>query len=350
MRRFSFTKLLIISAATMFGAMFGIGKAVAEEGVLTIASVEVNQSFVDQKLDELSADMLRRLKKAGVKRRGTPKSTKNSISVKVPLAQDFDLAEMTLMTLVRNARGIGQDGEFEAYTLEADRELRLLTLRITETYLVEATRNLAERAARVGRCRLAAGSKIEFLSASETTVVLWVGANTELTATFSGCSRSFLSFHEVNTELSQKQLAAGMSVTGYRALPDSEREDRLWLVKSQPLVSNNELMFEPADADSRTVTGPSRVRFNGASTRAFRAWTIKNIGNLFAMVLDGKVVSAPIIREPILGGSIQIFWDLSSDESEHLAAKLDPLNQHIRFEEIEQCEKTRADALRDLSC
>src|SRR3954463_16407446 len=45
----------------------------------------------------------------------------------------------------------------------------------------------------------------------------------------------------------------------------------------------------------------------GHSPGGFRVWfgdaTRENVGKPFAIVLDNKVISAPVIREPILGGS-----------------------------------------------
>src|SRR5690606_17299599 len=48
----------------------------------------------------------------------------------------------------------------------------------------------------------------------------------------------------------------------------------------------------------------------------------ENIGKQFAIVLDGKVLSAPVIREPIIGGAGQIEGGLSITEASSLAALL----------------------------
>ncbi len=44
-------------------------------------------------------------------------------------------------------------------------------------------------------------------------------------------------------------------------------------------------------------------RFNTAGARKFAQATQENVGKPFAIVLDNEVISAPVIREPILGGS-----------------------------------------------
>src|SRR6185437_15175441 len=43
--------------------------------------------------------------------------------------------------------------------------------------------------------------------------------------------------------------------------------------------------------------------FDSAGAKRFGDATRENVGKPFAIVLDNKVISAPVIREPILGGS-----------------------------------------------
>jgi preprotein translocase subunit SecD len=45
------------------------------------------------------------------------------------------------------------------------------------------------------------------------------------------------------------------------------------------------------------------IRFDGVGGRKFGKLTSENVGRRFAIVLDGEVVSAPVIREPIPGGN-----------------------------------------------
>jgi SecD/SecF fusion protein len=56
--------------------------------------------------------------------------------------------------------------------------------------------------------------------------------------------------------------------------------------------------------------------------RLFGQITEANVGRPFAMVLDGKVLSAPVIREPILGGSGQISGSFTVEEAGTLSALL----------------------------
>ncbi|MBA8775299.1 protein translocase subunit SecD, partial [Staphylococcus schleiferi subsp. coagulans] len=59
---------------------------------------------------------------------------------------------------------------------------------------------------------------------------------------------------------------------------------------------------------------------NGA--KRFAATTQEAVGRPFAIVLDNQVISAPVIREPILGGSGQISGNFTVQQANDLAILL----------------------------
>ncbi len=63
-------------------------------------------------------------------------------------------------------------------------------------------------------------------------------------------------------------------------------------------------------------------RFNAAGTRQLARVTTENVGVPMAIVLDGVVLTAPIIREPITGGYGQISNGLTVEKASNLAAML----------------------------
>ncbi len=63
-------------------------------------------------------------------------------------------------------------------------------------------------------------------------------------------------------------------------------------------------------------------RFDQAGATRFAEVTRQNVGLPFAIVLDGKVLSAPVIREPITGGSGQISGSFNVQDANTLAALL----------------------------
>ncbi|MFT3672081.1 protein translocase subunit SecD [Aestuariivirga sp.] len=73
------------------------------------------------------------------------------------------------------------------------------------------------------------------------------------------------------------------------------------------------------DQNNRAVV---TFRFNQKGAVRFGKLTAENVNKPFAIVLDGVVQSAPVINEPILGGSGQISGQFTTDETANLAVVL----------------------------
>ena len=105
-------------------------------------------------------------------------------------------------------------------------------------------------------------------------------------------------------------------------LPDAKSgaqypvEDRIALDGEHLTDARAEL--RPAHASAARVT----FRFDSIGARKFAEITSANVGRPFAIVLDGKVLSAPVIREPITGGSGQISGSFTVEETSTLSALL----------------------------
>ena len=86
------------------------------------------------------------------------------------------------------------------------------------------------------------------------------------------------------------------------------------------------LMFDIAQAelayDPRSGVPVVSFRFTPDSARKFAQLTLQNVGHVIEMRVDGKVLSRPVIREPILQNSGQISGHLSVQEARDLAARL----------------------------
>src|SRR5262249_62138050 len=78
-----------------------------------------------------------------------------------------------------------------------------------------------------------------------------------------------------------------------------------YLIKKQVMVSGEDLTDAQPGFDQRTSEPIVTFRFNTNGARRFAQVTQENVGRPFAIVLDNEVISAPVIREPILGGSGQ---------------------------------------------
>jgi preprotein translocase subunit SecD len=87
-------------------------------------------------------------------------------------------------------------------------------------------------------------------------------------------------------------------------------------------VRGDQLVDAQPGFDQRTHEPIITFRFNQSGARTFGNFTTQNVGRPFAIVLDDKVLSAPVIREPILGGSGQISGSFTVDSANKLAVQL----------------------------
>ncbi|MGH6866134.1 MAG: protein translocase subunit SecD [Methyloceanibacter sp.] len=95
-----------------------------------------------------------------------------------------------------------------------------------------------------------------------------------------------------------------------------------YVLKDQVLVSGENLVDAQPGFDSRTGEPVVTFRFDAAGAKRFGNVTQQNVGVPFAIVLDNKVISAPVIREPILGGTGQISGNFTVQEANDLAVLL----------------------------
>lgn len=107
---------------------------------------------------------------------------------------------------------------------------------------------------------------------------------------------------------------------GTERLPSTEEGARSWVVQKRIMVSGDTLV----DAQPTFQTGEPVVsfRFDALGGKRFGEATRNNVGRLFAIILDDKVISAPVIREPILGGSGVISGNFTTQSAQDLALLL----------------------------
>jgi len=128
-----------------------------------------------------------------------------------------------------------------------------------------------------------------------------------------------LSFHAVHPN---EQADGGQVPPGYKAFPSVETEGFSYLLKANAVVRGDDLVDAQPGFDQRTNEPIITFRFNQSGARKFGKWTSENVGRPFAIVLDGKVLSAPVVREPILGGSGQISGSFTPQTAQTLAINL----------------------------
>ena len=108
-----------------------------------------------------------------------------------------------------------------------------------------------------------------------------------------------MTFRLVDDTTSVAEAQAGRIPPGSELLPS--RDGGSEVVRKRVMVSGDTLVdSQPSFQDGRPVVS---FRFDSLGARRFGEATRDNVGKRFAIVLDNEVISAPVINEPILGGS-----------------------------------------------
>ena len=130
-----------------------------------------------------------------------------------------------------------------------------------------------------------------------------------------------MTFHLVNENVSPEQIASGRAPSGTDLLSYMDMPDQVVPVYSRVEVSGESLKDSQADFDQNNMPVVTTV-FDASGARKFAKLTTEHVNERFAIVLDGKVLSAPNIREPIPGGRGQISGGFTLQGAKDLAVLL----------------------------
>jgi len=134
-----------------------------------------------------------------------------------------------------------------------------------------------------------------------------------------------MTFHMVDLGTSPGDVRTGDASAGLMVVPSAEATEAgepvtQWVLRRRVELSGENLTdAQPSFQDNQPVVS---FRFDTTGARRFADITTENVGRLFAIVLDGEVISAPRIQEPITGGSGIISGDFTVQEANELALLL----------------------------
>jgi protein-export membrane protein SecD len=95
-----------------------------------------------------------------------------------------------------------------------------------------------------------------------------------------------------------------------------------YFVYKRAILTGRDLVDAKPGMDARTNEPIISFRFNAEGARRFGQITQESVGKPFAIMLDNEVLSAPVIREPILGGSGQISGNFTVQDANDMAILL----------------------------
>jgi preprotein translocase subunit SecD len=143
-----------------------------------------------------------------------------------------------------------------------------------------------------------------------------------------------LEFKLVDMSADPREVQQGRAPPGSQVLPMADGSTAI-AVKRRVMVSGDQLTeaTQGFDQDNRPDIN---IRFNTAGARRFARATQENVGKPFAIILDDKVLSAPNINEPILGGNAQITGSFTVQSAHDLAVSLASGKLPVKLNVIEE--------------
>jgi preprotein translocase subunit SecD len=288
-------------------------------GSSLLLEVDVNTVRKD-KLQAISDDVLRILRQNRIQFTGRAIKG-NSVEVRITRDSDVENAVSKLRELSQPVGGaIGGTGQRSVDISESG---GLITLTPTEPALVERIRQTVDQSIQIIERRVNELGLVEPIiqrqGASRILVqVPGLQDPTRLKEIIGKTAK--LDFRMVDLSMTPEQALASHPPADSEIL-DGEGGSK-YLVEKRALVSGGDLVDAQPGFDQRNGQPIVNFRFNSTGARKFAEVTKANVGKPFAIVLDNKVISAPVINEPIPGGAGQISGNFTVQSANDLAILL----------------------------
>ncbi|MFM2422304.1 MAG: Protein translocase subunit SecD, partial [Pseudomonadota bacterium] len=138
-----------------------------------------------------------------------------------------------------------------------------------------------------------------------------------------------MTFHLVHRTMTAREARNGSTPPGYSIFPSTDRtgnenptEVIEELIQTNAILSGEQLVEAQAQQDPQRGGWLISFRFNQGGALTFGRITSENVGYRFAVVLDGKVITAPVIQTAILGGSGVITGNFTNEQANRTALLL----------------------------
>jgi preprotein translocase subunit SecD len=288
--------------------------------------LEVDQNDIrKQRLDTLRDEVLRTLREARITWANAPAVRGNSVEVRLREGADFPAAFAKLRDLSQPLGGVLQGNGMR--TLEVvDAGGGLVRITPSDAAMIERTRQTIDQSVPIIEKRINELGLVEPTVQRQGTDRILVqvpglGDPRRLLELLGRTAK--LEFRLVDTSMSAQDALQGRAPSDDEVLYEKQGDQMIpFLVKRQALVEGADLTDAQASFDQRTSEPIVNFKFNSTGARKFGRATQENVGRPFAIVLDNEIISAPVIREPILGGSGQISGSFTVETANNLAILL----------------------------
>lgn len=286
--------------------------------------LEVDTDSIEkEKIEDLTFDLRRMLKKDGIKY--------NNLKV-IDDSIIFKITDATLVSgLVKNIKELSQSTSQNAVSaqsksnLEIDINNDLINVSLTDDYLKQISISAVNQSIEIVRRRIdELGTReptIQKQGTSRILIQLPGLDDPERIKSLLGKTAK-LTFKLVDQKASYDPSNPTKAPVGSEILSSDSNSEFKYIVKKKVMVGGENLVDAQPGFDSQTNEPVVNFRFDRIGAKKFGKVTKANIGKPFAIILDNKVVSAPVIRDAILGGSGQISGGFSAEEAADLAVLL----------------------------
>jgi preprotein translocase subunit SecD len=133
-----------------------------------------------------------------------------------------------------------------------------------------------------------------------------------------------LSFHQVHPEVHAPAALQTRVPEGFKIylVPYSDQPEQGLVLREAPFLNGGDLADAETSFDLESRQPVLILRFNETGRAKLAGFTQAHVGRAIAIVVDGRVISAPLLREPILDGVAQVGGSLTAKDAAELVGKL----------------------------
>lgn len=294
-------------------------------GAHLLIEVQVGE-VVAERMQTLRGDVRKALTEGGVRRFTDLRAAEDHVSVRITNPEDVARARELLRGLAQPVGGFlgggfGMGGGIAGMDLDiADAGDQTFRLTLTEPALNEIADRTVQQSLEIVRRRIdEAGTREPTIQREGTDRILvqvpGIGSAEELKSLIGKTAK--LTFHRVEGFGD----AAANPGPGQMVLPGRE-DGTQYLLERKPVLTGENLVDSQMGFHPQNGTPVVNFRFDTSGARIFGNYTAANVGQLFAIVLDNEVISAPRINSPILGGSGYIEGNFTVESATELSILL----------------------------
>lgn len=343
-------RIVLVALVTIFGVLFALPNLVPENarnqlpGFMRGSTInlgldlrggshlllEIDMATLRQQRLESLADQMRdalrdaspRIVAAGA---GVPRGGDAAV-IRVVNAEDMDRAMAAMQDIATQVQdgGFGQSEPDITFTRG---ENGVIEGRLTEQALRTSAREAVATSIEVIRRRIdpTGVAEVTIVRQGDDRIVVQAPGVSDPEVLRSRIGRTALmTFHLLDENTDPAEAAAGRlpSSSQYVEFLNQEEQPGGVVIRRRPALTGENLQRASAGFDQQTGESVVNFQFDGQGDRIFCRITTANVGRRFAIVLDDRVLTAPVINEPICGGRGQISGSFTTAQTQELSLLL----------------------------